>query len=120
MFRMFPRIINNVCHRPATRMFPAKVREPFATARGTITFDIETCKLCSSCANACPAGAIHVNRAEKKLEFEPFRCIACAACIDACKFHSVHMRPEYRTPAKEKSEEVNQKVEQPKSAAATA
>jgi len=107
MFRMLPRILENVLHRPATRRFPYTTREPFVDARGNITFDMTACKFCGQCATCCPAAAIKVTRPTKELDFEPFKCVACGACVDACKFGCVKMGTKYRSPSGTKPVEEN-------------
>lgn len=107
MFKLLPRIVHNVVQGPVTRNFPEEARPAFELARGTVHFEIETCKFCGLCAMKCPADAIHVDRAARELVFEPFKCVSCSVCVEACRFGCVQMSCEYRHPAEAKPVEVH-------------
>jgi len=106
MATMIRNVLANLFSRPATRRYPAERREPFAEARGKITFDISRCAFCGACAKRCPSGAIDVQRSEKELVFQPFKCIICEACVEVCPRDCVNSVAQYRAPAYAKSEEV--------------
>ena len=99
-------VLKNLISRPATRLYPAEVREPFARARGHIDFEIEKCLFCGACARRCPAAAITIDRPNRELTFEPFRCIICEACVEACPRKAIVADAHYRTPETEKETRV--------------
>ncbi len=93
---MVPRSLRNLVSPPATRRYPSVVRPPFAGARGTLEFDVETCVLCSLCVRRCPTVALTCNREEKLFAIDQLRCIACGWCVDACNKHSLSLSTERR------------------------
>lgn len=110
MFKLLPRIVHNVVQGPVTRNFPEESRPAFELARGTIHFEMETCKFCGLCAIKCPANAITVDRPGKELVFEPFKCVSCNACVEACRFGCVQMTCDYRHPGEVKPKEIHHEI----------
>ncbi len=110
MATMLQNVLANLFSKPATRKYPFQRREPFADARGRITFDISKCAFCGACAKRCPSDAIEVRRVDKELVFQPFRCIICEACVEVCPRHCVDSVAQYRSPVYSKAEEVYQGV----------
>ena len=53
-------------------------------AEGGLKNDLDQCVFCGLCAKNCPAGAITVNRAEKKWEVDKSACVQCGLCVDNC------------------------------------
>lgn len=88
---MVGRSLRNVVSRPATRRYPVEVRPPFAGARGTLEFDLDTCVFCNLCARKCPAVAITCNRDEKYFAIDQLSCIACGVCVDVCNKNSLRL-----------------------------
>ncbi len=99
---MLKTVLGNLFSKPATRAYPFETREPFAGSRGAITFDDDKCSACAACSKKCPAEAIHVDRAAKRLVFEPFRCIVCEACREICTKDAIGLEAVHRKPAAEK------------------
>lgn len=104
---MLPTVLRNLFGGPATRMYPVKVREPFAGARGHIEFDDDKCILCGNCARRCPAAAIEINKEKNELVFYPARCIICFVCAEACNKDAVIAVDKWRTPYYTKPVEVH-------------
>jgi ech hydrogenase subunit F len=102
MRHMFNRILKNFFGRPATRLYPASVREPFERTRGRINFQQDTCIYCGICQKKCPADAIKVDRLNTTWELNAFRCIICGECVNACPKKSITMTNERRQSAKTK------------------
>ena len=96
---MWKTVLANLFSTPATRPYPAERREPFAGARGAITFDDDRCTACAACSKKCPAQAIEVDRAAKTLAFHPFRCIVCEACREVCTRDAIGLDAAHRGPA---------------------
>lgn len=72
--------------------FRAKVEEKSAAkSGGEVKFDAEKCVYCTLCAKKCPAGAITVDRAEKKWEINKEECMQCGACVEACRKDALSM-----------------------------
>ena len=46
--------------------------------------DPDKCVYCTLCAKKCPAGALTVDRAEKKWELDEDLCVGCGTCAEAC------------------------------------
>lgn len=99
---MIRQVLGNLFAKPATRPFPTVSRDPAPGYRGAVEFEQENCVFCGACALRCPANAITVDRAEKRLTFDLFRCIHCASCAEACKRGCVQLRPAYHAPVYDK------------------
>lgn len=84
MFDFIPVVFHNLFRRPATRKYPAVVREPYPGAKGHVAIDIDNCIFCGMCMRRCPAGAIRVARAETAWTIDRFRCVCCNACVEGC------------------------------------
>lgn len=48
------------------------------------TIDTDACNACGTCAIACPAKALKLDRAERRIVRRDDACISCAACIHVC------------------------------------
>lgn len=99
---MLATVLANLLSPPATRRFPTTRRDPFDGARGTVTFDVGGCNFCGLCSLRCPANAIEVAKAERRILFEPFRCILCGLCVEMCRRDCVRMSGACRAPSGEK------------------
>lgn len=88
----------NVFRKPATRLYPAVVRNNFSAARGHVSIDINTCIFCGICQKKCPTLAIKVERKEKSWEIERLQCIVCASCSEACPKKCLTIENTYTTP----------------------
>lgn len=71
--------------KPATRLYPAERREPYAAVRGHIRFIHDTCIFCTLCAKKCPTDAIVVDRKERRWTIDRRKCILCGSCVEACR-----------------------------------
>jgi ech hydrogenase subunit F len=88
---MIGRTLRNLVSRPATRLYPIEIREPFAGARGTLEYDLDSCVFCGLCAKRCPAAAITCIREDKFFAIEQLTCIACGVCVDVCNKNSLSL-----------------------------
>lgn len=84
MASMFSIITKNFVKKPATRLYPSVVREPFERTRGRLFNKIEDCIYCGICQKVCPADAIKVDRPDTTWELDAFRCITCNECVLKC------------------------------------
>lgn len=53
-------------------------------ARGKLKNDMGKCVFCTLCAKKCPAGAITVDRNEKKWDCDDDKCTKCGLCAESC------------------------------------
>jgi Fe-S-cluster-containing hydrogenase component 2 len=53
---------------------------------GVVEVDSELCTMCGVCAEACPTGALTIQRDEKQVDlvFDGSRCVACEQCLPVC------------------------------------
>ncbi|MFY9338836.1 MAG: 4Fe-4S dicluster domain-containing protein [Methanosarcina flavescens] len=84
MMGMLNLVLTNISRKPATRLYPFEIREPFKEFKGSITFNPENCILCGLCQKKCPPDAITVTKADKTWEINLFRCIMCTECVAGC------------------------------------
>ncbi len=97
-------VLRSAATGPATRRFPAEIRQPFAATRGRITMEISKCNFCTLCQLRCPTGAIVVNKQEKTWQIDRMRCILCTACVGACVRKCPSMETGYAPPVSERRE----------------
>lgn len=81
---MIPVALANLFKKPATRLYPHSVREPFARTRGSINLREADCIFCGICQVKCPSKAIAVARAEKTWQLDQLSCLACMRCVEVC------------------------------------
>ena len=65
-------------------------RCPAGVCKALTTFriDPDVCRGCTSCAKACPAGAIS-GTVKQPHVIDPSRCISCGSCRETCRFNAV-------------------------------
>ena len=105
---MINNVLSNLFSKPATRDFPAKMREIAENVRGSVEFNTENCVYCGACALKCPANAIEVDRPAKKVTFDLYKCVACACCAEACRKGCIQMAKQYAHPSYRKMDVVFQ------------
>jgi ech hydrogenase subunit F len=98
MFTMLTNIFKNLGRKPATRCYPAEVREAPAASRGHLDIDIEKCIFCGICQKRCPANALAVSKDPKSWSVNHYACIICGYCVDACPKKCLVMKSEYFKP----------------------
>jgi ferredoxin len=65
------------------------------SALGAVVVNKETCTLCLSCVNACPAGALQDNAAAPQLKFIEKNCVQCGLCVKTCPEKSLSLLPQF-------------------------
>ncbi len=60
---------------------------------GDVVVDGESCTLCLSCVNACPAGALRDNPDAPELKFHEDHCLQCGLCRRTCPEKAMELRP---------------------------
>lgn len=58
---------------------------------GKPSADLNSCVFCTLCAKNCPAGALTVDRAEKKWELNEAVCVECGLCATKCPKKCISM-----------------------------
>lgn len=100
---MLSTVLKNLFTGSATRLYPAKKREPFPDVKGTLKIDIERCTFCTLCQIKCPSQCIKVDRKEKKWDLDPFSCVYCGICVEVCPVNCLYQETQYRPAVMAKS-----------------
>ncbi|MFC1490880.1 DUF362 domain-containing protein, partial [Candidatus Latescibacterota bacterium] len=61
-----------------------ETRQKLHHLEGGLTLDMEKCKYCLKCFNACPNGAIQKNDEKKEISFFFHHCTYCQHCVMIC------------------------------------
>lgn len=65
----------------------------------TIEINLDECKSCKMCVNACFADVLRWNEADKKpVVAYPEDCVWCLACEAACPAHCIEVVPDIPAP----------------------
>ena len=115
VFGMANIVLRNLFSRPATRLYPSRVKEAHRTerSRGSILIDIETCIFCSACSKRCPTDAIIVLKPDKEWNIDRLRCCTCNACVEVCPKKCLSMGNRYTAPTVTKDKDVFRQKEKP-------
>jgi len=62
---------------------------------GTVVVNKDTCTLCLSCVNACPAGALQDNTLAPELKFIEKNCVQCGLCVRTCPEKALSLVPRF-------------------------
>ena len=103
-----PTVVKNLLKKPATRNYPAEVREPFSKYRGELIIDIDKCIFCGMCSRKCPSQCIVVDKEKGTWECDPYACIYCGYCVDSCPVKCLTMKDTHRKPVTEKATWIEQ------------
>jgi len=117
VFAMARITLRNLFARPATRLYPSRIKEPHhaAQSRGRIEIDIEACIFCGACVKRCPTDAIIVTKADKEWNIDRLRCCTCNACVEVCPKKCLSMANRYTAPTVTKDKDIfRQKPRAPK------
>jgi ech hydrogenase subunit F len=91
-------IFKNLFSKPATRLYPITVRQPYARTRGHIEIDGPACIFCGMCDRKCPTHAIAVVKNDKSWTINRLRCIQCNSCVEVCPKKCLTMDYRYTPP----------------------
>ncbi len=97
-----PIVLKNLMKKPATRLYPFKVREPFPNYRGELVIDIDKCIFCGMCSRKCPSQCIDVDKTRGTWQCDPHACVYCGVCVDVCPTKCLGMKDVHRAPVTEK------------------
>ena len=76
---------------------------------GALAINKDTCTLCLSCINACPAGALQDNPQSPQLKFIEKNCVQCGLCVQTCPEKSLSLVPQLNlTPQRKEAVVINQ------------
>jgi ech hydrogenase subunit F len=117
LFPMAPIVFRNLFHRPATRLYPGRVKEPqrMARSRGSIAIAIEDCIMCGLCQRRCPTDAIVVTKARREWTIDRLRCCTCNACVEVCPVSCLSMLNTYTPPTVTRDKDVFRQAPKPES-----
>jgi NAD(P)H-quinone oxidoreductase subunit I len=97
--------IRHLFRHPITTQYPEQRLTTSRRTRGNeLVWDKAKCTGCSTCAKACPQGAIEiitsVNPVNNMYAVETYRvdtgyCIQCGLCVEACPYHAVYLGYSY-------------------------
>ena len=62
---------------------------------GALSLNKDTCTLCLSCINACPASALRDNPQAPQLRFVEKNCVQCGLCVTTCPEGSLTLLPQF-------------------------
>ena len=60
---------------------------------GGLAINKDTCTLCLSCVNACPASALQDNPERLQLKFIEKNCVQCGLCVKTCPENALSLVP---------------------------
>lgn len=83
-------LVTQAPQKPAAIALPAQ-----GAPLGAVVVDKETCTLCLSCVNACPAGALQDNALSPQLKFIEKNCVQCGLCVKTCPEKSLSLLPQF-------------------------
>jgi ferredoxin len=61
---------------------------------GALAINRDTCTLCLSCVNACPASALQDNAESPQLKFIEKNCVQCGLCVTTCPEKALTLLPQ--------------------------
>ena len=61
---------------------------------GGLAINKDTCTLCLSCVNACPASALADNKQAPQLRFIEKNCVQCGLCVKTCPEQALSLVPQ--------------------------
>jgi len=96
----------HLLRRPVTVQYPEERPVPAKRIRGNeLVWNNVKCVVCTSCAKACPQGAIKMvttvdpanpNRLSvTRIEVDTGYCIQCGICVESCPYNALHMSYAY-------------------------
>ena len=76
---------------------------------GALKLNKDTCTLCLSCINACPASALQDNADSPQLKFIEKNCVQCGLCVKTCPEKALSLVPQLNlTPQRKEAVVINE------------
>jgi ferredoxin len=76
---------------------------------GALRLNKDTCTLCLSCVNACPASALQDNQDAPQLKFIEKNCVQCGLCVTTCPEKALSLLPQLNlTPQRKEAVVINE------------
>jgi ferredoxin len=86
--------LDHLVQDSATHARAADIIElPAASPLGGLTINKDSCMLCLSCVNACPASALADNAQAPQLRFIEKNCVQCGLCEKTCPENAITLQP---------------------------
>ena len=67
---------------------------PSASPLGALAINKDSCTMCLSCVNACPAQALQDNPDRPQLKFIEKNCVQCGLCVQTCPENALSLLPQ--------------------------
>ncbi|MCM2341626.1 4Fe-4S binding protein [Rhodoferax sp.] len=81
-----------ISHAPKPSQVPIALPAS-GSSLGGLAINKDTCTLCLSCVNACPAGALADNAQAPQLRFIEKNCVQCGLCVKTCPEQALSLVP---------------------------
>jgi len=69
---------------------------------GALAINKDSCTMCLSCVNACPASALQDNPNAPQLKFIERNCVQCGLCVKTCPEQALSLIPQLRLTSQRK------------------
>lgn len=90
-------------HAPLAEPRPEVIALPaHGSPLGALAINKDTCTMCLSCINACPASALQDNPNAPQLRFIEKNCVQCGLCVKTCPEQSLSLIPQLRLTSQRK------------------
>lgn len=97
-------LLEQASSRPEVIALPAQ-----GSPLGALAIDKNTCTMCLSCVNACPASALQDNPNAPQLKFIEKNCVQCGLCVKTCPEKALSLLPQLRlTPQRKEAVVLNE------------
>ncbi len=97
-------LVEQASSRPEVVVLPAQ-----GSPLGALAINKDTCTMCLSCVNACPASALQDNPNAPQLKFIEKNCVQCGLCVKTCPEKALSLVPQLRlTPQRKEAVVLNE------------
>ncbi len=97
-------------HAPLAEPRPEVIALPAqGSPLGALAINKDSCTMCLSCVNACPASALQDNPNAPQLKFIEKNCVQCGLCVKTCPEKALSLMPQLRlTPQRKEAVVLNE------------